>query len=77
MKIFDSAGNELLELPESPITLDGYATQGGVVGFELDGHNVKVAACDSFEEARALLDVIAKAYIGGLEAFTIEGGDSP
>lgn len=73
MKVIDTQGNTLLTLPDKPITLDGFATHTGV-GFELDGHRITVAACDTFDEARALLDVISTAYLGGASCYTIQGG---
>lgn len=77
MKIFDTQGNTLLKLPEAPITLDGFATHSGNVGFELDGHRITVGRTDNFDEARALLADISAAYLGGASCFTVQGGDSP
>ena len=77
MKIFDTHGNELLALPQKPITLDGFATHSGNVGFELDGHRVTVVSTDTFEEAQACLAAISGAYLGGASCYTVQGGDSP
>lgn len=70
MKIFDSHGNELCELPAKPRNFDGWA-KGTSYGLEISGERLKLGTADDAEKARYRLKQLRRAYLDGAETFTI------
>lgn len=73
MKIFDSHGNELVDLPAKPRNFDGWA-KGINYGLEINGDRRKLGDAESVEQARYRLTQLRRAYLDGAETFTIPKG---
>lgn len=70
MKIFDSQGNELCELPVKPRNFDGWAN-ATAYGLEINGERLKLGTAADYEQARYRLTQLRRAYLDGAETFTI------
>ena len=70
MKIFDSHGKELLDLPAKPRNFDGWA-KGTTYGLEINGERLKLGVAENDEQARYRLKQLRRAYLDGAEIFTI------
>lgn len=73
MKIFDSHGNELVDLPAKPRNFDGWA-KGTNYGLEINGDRRKLGEAESVEQAQYRLTQLRRAYLDGAETFTIPKG---
>lgn len=71
MKIVDSKGTLIYELPDKPRNFDGWA-QGTSYGLEVDGERLKIGSAKDFDQARYRLTQLRCAYLDGAETFTTE-----
>lgn len=73
MKIFDSGGNELCDLPDKPKNFNG-GHKAGVVDILIGDESVKLGRYTP-EAAEKIVHELCKAYRSGQPEFTMPKGD--
>ena len=71
MKIVDSKGTLIYELPDKPRNFDGWA-KGTAYGLEVNDERITVGTATNFEQAGYRLTQLRCAYLDGAETFTTE-----
>lgn len=71
MKIVDSKGTLIYELPDKPRNFDGWA-KGTAYGLEVDGERLTIGSAKDFDQACYRLTQMRRAYLDGAEIFTTE-----
>lgn len=71
MKIIDTQGKLIYDLPDKPRNFDGWA-RGTAYGLEVDGERLKIGSAKDFDQACYRLTQLRRAYLDGVETFTAE-----
>lgn len=71
MKIVDSKGKLIYDLPDKPRNFDGWA-RGTAYGLEVDGERLKIGSAKDRDQASYRLTQLRRAYLAGVETFTAE-----
>lgn len=70
MKIVDSKGALIHELPDKPKNFDGWA-RGTSYGLEVNDERIKIGTAANLEQASYRLTQLRRAYLDGAETFTV------
>lgn len=70
MKIVDTKGTLIYDLPDKPRNFDGWA-KGKAYGLEVDGERLTIGHAKDFNQAGYRLTQLRRAYLDGAETFTI------
>lgn len=73
MKIFDTNGKELCDLPTKPKDFD-CGHKAGLIDIQVGDESVKLGRY-SVDAANRIIDALCKAYRNEAEAFTMPKGD--
>lgn len=69
MKIIDTKGKLIYDLPDKPRNFDGWA-HGKAYGLEIDGERLKIGSAKDFDQACYRLTQLRRAYLDNAETFT-------
>lgn len=70
MKIVDTNGTLIYDLPDKPRNFDGWA-HGNAYGLEIDGARIKIGTAANFDNSCYRLTQLRRAYVDGAEIFTV------
>ena len=71
MKIFNTQGKLIYDLPDKPRNFDGWA-RGTAYGLEVKGERIQIGSAKDREQASYRLTQLRRAYLAGVETFTAE-----
>lgn len=70
MKIVDSKGTLIYELPDKPRNFDGWA-KGTAYGLEVGDERITVGTAANLEQGAYRLTQLRRAYLDGADTFTV------